>query len=81
MIREEMLPKLQARFPNRGIESWGIFKAEFLELLFADRVLIHKSGTDGSAGWEVFDSDDFSRARLSVTDRTYLWSGPIESEN
>ena len=52
---------------------------EFLELLFADRVLIHKSRTDGSDGWEVFDSDDFSDARLNVTDRTYVWSGPIKN--
>ena len=52
---------------------------EFLEMLFADRVLIHKSRTDGSDGWEVFESEDFSEARLKATDRTYLWSGPIKN--
>ena len=64
---------LEAAVPRRITDE----VIEFLELLFADRVLIHKSRTDSSDGWEVFEGDDFSEARLNVTDRIYLWSGPI----
>ena len=51
---------------------------EFLNDLFADKVLLHKSRDGRSGGWRLLD-DDTSNSRIDADDLAYLWSGPIQN--
>jgi hypothetical protein len=49
---------------------------EFLDEVFADRILIWKSRTMGGDGWmPIEDASVFSG--IKPNDLTYVWSGPI----
>jgi hypothetical protein len=51
---------------------------DFLEKLFADRVILWKSPGGHSGGWQVMDrGEDFTL--LNSEDTTYLWSGPVKN--
>jgi|KBSSwiStaDraftv2_1062776.scaffolds.fasta_scaffold1969134_1 hypothetical protein len=48
---------------------------QFLNDLFADRVLLFKSPKDGSGGWRLLSYDH--QYSLGAEALTYLWSGPV----
>ena len=50
---------------------------EFLEDLFADRVLLWKSPDGRSGGWRVLTTPDDSLEQGN--NLTYLWSGPVSA--
>lgn len=52
---------------------------EFLEDLFADRVLLWKSPDGRSGGWQVLGHGDDDPPRGD--NLRYLWSGPIQSSD
>ena len=134
MIREILLPALQAKFPNRGFRrddsanDIGVFPAahaevgdvtidddgneatvyigeithghfnpyderlsekeiaehvasdvvNFLDDLFADRVLLWKSPDGRSGGWRRLGEDN-PYSIMDGDDITYLWSGPVKN--
>lgn len=47
----------------------------FLGLLFADRVLLWKSGRTG--GWRVLEEDEVPMVHSDAGTQFYVWSGPI----
>lgn len=49
---------------------------EFLDDLFADRVLLWKSPDGRSGGWRILDNDT-PYSLMGGDDLTYLWSGPV----
>ena len=51
---------------------------DFLEDLFADRVLLWKSPDGGSGGWRVLGEDQ-SLSLMDGDDQTFTWSGPVEN--
>jgi hypothetical protein len=50
--------------------------AEFLERLFAGRVLLWKSRSGSSGGWRDLDEDETPKPRRGA--QTFLWQGPVE---
>jgi len=51
---------------------------DFLKALFDDRVLLFKSPTNGSGGWQVMGYDH--QLSLDANMLTYLWSGPTNPD-
>ena len=49
--------------------------ADFLEQLFAGRVLLWKSRTNLSGGWEGLGEGEEARPRWGA--KTFLWNGPV----
>ncbi len=49
--------------------------ADFLDALFADRVLLWRSGRSG--GWRVLDDEEQPDVRSDAGTQFFLWSGPI----
>lgn len=47
----------------------------FLRLLFADRVLLWRSGQSG--GWRVLEGDEVPTVHSDAGTQFYVWSGPI----
>lgn len=55
---------------------------EFLEALFADRVVLSKSRDGRSGGWRMLENnEELSLQTYETTLLTYLWSGPIETSD
>jgi hypothetical protein len=51
---------------------------EFLNDLFADRVLLWKSQDGRSGGWRILGHDN-AYSIMDGDDITYLWSGPVKN--
>ena len=51
---------------------------DFLEDLFAGRILLWKSPDGGSGGWLILGADQ-SLSLMDEDDQTFTWTGPVEN--